>query len=235
MRGYLGDAAATARTLAGGWLDTGDLGFASGGELFVHGRAKDLVIVRGSNHAPDEFEACLEGMAGLRPGCAVALGFLERLFHLGIFMPEYGGDPVLFQHFFWFYSHPAVYIMILPGMGVISEIIPCFARKRIFGYKFVAFSSVAIALIGFLVWGHHMFVSGQSILAGLIFSFLTFMVAIPSAVKVFNWIATLYKGSISFEAPMIYVFGFIGLFVGPIVLAVSYTLLGEWMREGDAT
>jgi cytochrome c oxidase subunit I len=137
---------------------------------------------------------------------------LERLFHVGIFTPALGGDPLLFQHLFWFYSHPAVYIMILPAMGVISEIIPCFARKRIFGYKVVAFSSVAIAVLSFLVWGHHMFVTGQSIYAGLIFSALSFMVAIPSAIKVFNWTATLYKGSISYDAPMLYALGFIGLF-----------------------
>ena len=113
---------------------------------------------------------------------------------------------------FWFYSHPAVYIMILPGMGVMSELITCFSRKRIFGYTFVAFSSLAIAIISFLVWGHHMFVTGQSIYAGLIFSVLSFLVAIPSAVKVFNWTATLYKGSISYDAPMLYALGFIGLF-----------------------
>jgi len=137
---------------------------------------------------------------------------LERLLHIGIFDPAIGGDPLLFQHLFWFYSHPAVYIMILPGIGVISELITCFSRKRIFGYSFVAFSSMAIAVISFLVWGHHMFVTGQSIYAGLIFSVLSFLVAIPSAVKVFNWTATLYKGSISYQAPMLYALGFIGLF-----------------------
>lgn len=137
---------------------------------------------------------------------------LERIFHAGIFDPAYGGDPILFQHMFWFYSHPAVYIMILPAMGVISEIIPCFSRKCIFGYSFIAMSSMAIALLGFFVWGHHMFVSGQSPYASLIFSALSFLVAIPSGVKVFNWTATLYRGSISFEAPMLYALGFIGLF-----------------------
>jgi cytochrome c oxidase subunit 1 len=137
---------------------------------------------------------------------------LERLLRLGIFNPELGGDPLLFQHLFWFYSHPAVYIMILPAMGVISELITCFSRKRIFGYSFVAFASLAIAILGFLVWGHHMFVSGQSIYAGLIFSVLSMLVAIPSAIKVFNWTATLYKGSISYDAPMLYALGFIGLF-----------------------
>ena len=138
---------------------------------------------------------------------------VERIWGIGIFNPKIGGDPILFQHLFWFYSHPAVYIMILPGMGVVSEIIPCFSRKKIFGYKFVAYSSIAIAVIGFLVWGHHMFVSSQSIYAGMAFSLLSFLVSIPSAIKVFNWTATLYRGSISFEAPMLYVLGFIGLFM----------------------
>jgi cytochrome c oxidase subunit 1 len=137
---------------------------------------------------------------------------LERLFHVGVFDPAVGGDPILFQHLFWFYSHPAVYIMILPSMGVVSELITCFAKKRIFGYSFIAFSSVAIAVISFLVWGHHMFVSGQSVYAGIIFSALSFVVAIPSAIKVFNWTATLYKGSVSYQAPMLYALGFIGLF-----------------------
>ena len=137
---------------------------------------------------------------------------LERAFHLGIFDPARGGDPVLFQHLFWFYSHPAVYIMILPSMGVVSEIVTCFSRKTIFGYKFVAFSSLAIAVFGFLVWGHHMFVAGISVYAALIFSALSFLVAIPSAVKVFNWTATLYKGAIWLQTPLYYAFGFIGLF-----------------------
>ncbi len=138
---------------------------------------------------------------------------VERIWGVGIFNPKLGGDPILFQHLFWFYSHPAVYIMILPGMGVVSEIIPCFARKKIFGYKFIAFSSVAIAVIGFTVWGHHMFVSSQSIYAGMVFSILSFLVAIPSAIKVFNWTMTLYRGSISFNAPMLYALSFIALFV----------------------
>ncbi|HEV8608785.1 MAG TPA: cytochrome c oxidase subunit I [Thermoanaerobaculia bacterium] len=137
---------------------------------------------------------------------------VERLFHLGIFDPKLGGDPILFQHLFWFYSHPAVYIMVLPAMGVVSEVVTTFSRKNIFGYKFVAFASIAIAVLGFLVWGHHMFVSGQSVYAGMIFSILSFLVAIPSAVKVFNWTATMYKGSISYRTPMLYAFGFIGLF-----------------------
>ncbi|MCC6344113.1 MAG: cytochrome c oxidase subunit I [Bryobacterales bacterium] len=141
----------------------------------------------------------------------VLLG-LERLFHAGIFDPKLGGDPILFQHLFWFYSHPAVYIMILPGMGVISELVTCFSHKTVFGYGFVAFSSVAIAVLSFLVWGHHLFVSGQSMYAGLIFSLLSFMVAVPSAIKVFNWTATMYRGSISYDTPMLYAFGFIGLF-----------------------
>jgi cytochrome c oxidase subunit 1 len=143
---------------------------------------------------------------------AVVLVGLERVFGIGIFDPRIGGDPLLFQHLFWFYSHPAVYIMILPSMGVVSEIVTCFSRKRAFGYNFIAFSSVAIAVLGFLVWGHHMFVSGQSVAAGVIFSGLSFLVAIPSAIKVFNWTATLYKGSVSYQTPMLYAFGFIGLF-----------------------
>jgi len=136
----------------------------------------------------------------------------ERLWGVGVFDPARGGDPLLFQHMFWFYSHPAVYIMILPGMGVVSEIIPVFARKPIFGYKFIAWSSVAIAVVGFLVWGHHMFVAGESVYAALVFSFLSFVVAVPSAIKVFNWIATLHKGTISFDSPMLYALGFILLF-----------------------
>ena len=139
---------------------------------------------------------------------------LERLARVGIFDPALGGDPLLFQHLFWFYSHPAVYIMILPGMGVISELITCFSRKRVFGYAFVALASIAIAIYGFLVWGHHMFVSGQSVYAGMVFSFLSFLVAIPSAIKVFNWTATLHKGTIYFKTPMLYALGFIGLFIG---------------------
>jgi len=141
---------------------------------------------------------------------AIALVGLERLFHIGVFDPAVGGDPILFQHLFWFYSHPAVYIMILPSMGVISELVTCFSRKRIFGYHAIAYSSLAIAAISFLVWGHHMYVSGQSVYASLVFSALSFAVAIPSAIKVFNWTATLYKGSVSYQAPMIYAMGFIG-------------------------
>ena len=137
----------------------------------------------------------------------------ERAFGFGIFDPAKGGDPVLFQHMFWFYSHPAVYIMILPGFGVLSEVLACFSRKRIYGYEFVAISSLAIAAIGFFVWGHHMFVSSQSIYAGLVFSVLTYLVGIPTAIKIFNWTATLYKGSIELSTPMLYALGFIGLFL----------------------
>ncbi|CAO3359015.1 cytochrome c oxidase subunit I [Azospirillum palustre] len=136
----------------------------------------------------------------------------ERLLKVGIFDPALGGDPLLFQHLFWFYSHPAVYIMILPGFGVISEIVPCFARKPLFGYKFVVWSSIAISVIGFFVWAHHMFVAGISLYAGLVFSLLSYVIAVPSAIKVFNWTATLHKGWISFDAPMLYALGFIGLF-----------------------
>ncbi|WP_165223147.1 cytochrome c oxidase subunit I [Aquisphaera insulae] len=143
---------------------------------------------------------------------SVVLVALERLFHIGIFDPALGGDPILFQHLFWFYSHPAVYIMVLPAMAVISEIIPCFSRRPIFGYRFIAFSSMAIAIFGFLVWGHHMFVSGQSMYAGMVFSILSFLVAIPSAIKVFNWTTTMYKGAIWLDTPMLYALGFIGLF-----------------------
>jgi cytochrome c oxidase subunit 1 len=142
----------------------------------------------------------------------LVLLILERTMHIGIFDPRLGGDPLLFQHLFWFYSHPAVYIMVLPGMAVISEIIPCFSRKRLFGYKAIAFSSLAIALYGFTVWGHHMFITGISIYSTLIFSFMTYLVAIPSAIKVFNWSATMYKGSVILETPMLYAIGFLGLF-----------------------
>ncbi len=137
----------------------------------------------------------------------------ERALGFAIFDPRMGGDPVLFQHLFWFYSHPAVYIMILPGMGVISELVAAVSRKQIFGYSFVAYSSLAIAIIGFLVWGHHMFLSSQSVYAGLVFSIITMIVAVPSAVKTFNWTATLYKGSITWESPTYWVIGFMGLFL----------------------
>ncbi|HKX28568.1 MAG TPA: cbb3-type cytochrome c oxidase subunit I [Blastocatellia bacterium] len=141
----------------------------------------------------------------------LALAF-ERTLHIGIFDPKLGGDPVLFQHLFWFYSHPAVYIMILPSMGVISELIANMSRKRVFGYHFVAFSSLAIAVFGFLVWGHHLFTTSQSMYAGMVFSIISYAVGIPSAIKTFNWTATIYKGSISFDTPMIYALAFIGLF-----------------------
>ena len=142
----------------------------------------------------------------------IVMLFVERAFDFGIFDPARGGDPVLFQHLFWFYSHPAVYIMILPALGVTSELVSTFSKKTIFGYSFVAFSSLAIAVFGFIVWAHHMFVAGISTYSAMVFSFLSFSVAIPSAVKVFNWTATLYKGAVSFETPMLYAYGFIGLF-----------------------
>jgi cytochrome c oxidase subunit 1 len=154
---------------------------------------------------------------------------IERTLNIGIFDPAMGGDPVLYQHFFWFYSHPAVYIMILPGFGIISELIAVHSRKHIFGYKAIALSSVAIAIISFLVWGHHMFVSGQSELAGVVFSFLTFAVAVPTAIKVFSWVATLYKGSIAFNTPMLYALAFLftftiggltGIFLGALSVDV---------------
>jgi cytochrome c oxidase subunit 1 len=143
---------------------------------------------------------------------ALVLLLAERVLGIGVFDPALGGDPLLFQHLFWFYSHPAVYIMILPGFGVISEIITCFARRPIFGYRLMTYSILAIAALGFMVWGHHMFVSGQSMYAGLAFSVLSYLVAIPSALKVFNWTATLRKGAVTFETPMLYALGFLGLF-----------------------
>jgi cytochrome c oxidase subunit 1 len=145
-------------------------------------------------------------------GITLLLLIAEATLGVGIFDPGLGGDPVLYQHFFWFYSHPAVYIMILPAMGIISEVIAVFSRKHIFGYKFIAFSSIAIALFGFLVWGHHLFTSGQSDLGNMLFSALTFSVAIPSAIKVWNWLATMYKGAIHLETPMLYALAFIFLF-----------------------
>lgn len=146
-------------------------------------------------------------------GLTLLLLILENAFGVGIFNPEFGGDPVLFEHMFWFYSHPVVYIMILPAFGIVSEIIPVFSRRPIFGYKALVWASVAIAAVSFLVWGHHMFVAGMSDTARVVFSFLTFFVAVPTAVKVFNWVSTLYKGSISFETPMLYSLGFIFLFL----------------------
>jgi cytochrome c oxidase subunit 1 len=148
------------------------------------------------------------------PVLAITLVMLmvERVLHVGIFDPALGGDPLLFQHMFWFYSHPAVYIMILPAMGVASEVVAGFTRKKIFGYNFVAYSSLAIAFLGFLVWAHHMFVAGISVYSAMIFSFLSYFVAVPSAIKVFNWTATLYKGSVALLTPMLYILGFIGLF-----------------------
>ncbi len=163
----------------------------------------------------------------------LALVGIERIWRVGIFDPAVGGDPVLFQHMFWFYSHPAVYIMILPAFGVESELIAAFSRKRPFGYGFIAMSSVAIAIIGFLVWAHHMFVSGISIYAGLVFSLLSMIVAVPSAIKVFNWIATLYKGSIALKTPMLYALGFIGLFVIGGLTGVMLATLGLDMHVHD--
>jgi cytochrome c oxidase subunit I len=145
-------------------------------------------------------------------GITMLLLFFERVTGIGIFDPALGGDPILFQHFFWFYSHPAVYIMILPAFGVISELIATFSRQRIYGYRAIALSSVAIALLGFFVWGHHMFVSGQSAIAGIIFSLITYLIGVPSGIKIFNWIATMYKGSVWMQTPMIYAMSFLILF-----------------------
>jgi len=151
---------------------------------------------------------------------------VERTLNLGLFDPRLGGDPILFQHLFWFYSHPAVYIMVLPGMGVISELIAAFSRKRVFGYTVVAFSSIGIAVLGFLVWGHHLFVTGESVYAATVFSLLSMLVAVPSAIKVFNWTATLYEGSVSYETPMLYALGFIGLFTIGGLTGVMIATLG---------
>jgi len=164
-------------------------------------------------------------------GITLLLLSAERFLGVGIFDPGLGGDPVLFQHFFWFYSHPAVYIMILPAMGIISELVSIHSRKHIFGYKFIAFSSIAIAILSFLVWGHHMFTSGQSPLANMIFSLLTFSVSIPSAIKVFNWLTTMHKGNIQLNTPMFWTLGFIliftlggltGLFLGALASNIHF-------------
>jgi cytochrome c oxidase subunit 1 len=165
-------------------------------------------------------------------GITLLLVIIERLFGVGIFDPTLGGDPVLYQHLFWMYSHPAVYIIILPAMGVVSDIIPVFARRTIFGYKPIAYSSLAIASVGSLVWAHHMFTVGMSNTGMFVFSLLTFLVAIPSAIKVFNWVATLYKGSIALEAPMLFMLAFImqfsiggltGLMLGALSVNIHVT------------
>ncbi|MCU0410902.1 MAG: cbb3-type cytochrome c oxidase subunit I [Bacteroidetes bacterium] len=174
-------------------------------------------------------------------GITLLLVAIERWFGVGIFDPALGGDPVLYQHLFWIYSHPAVYIMVLPGLGVVSEILPVFARRTIFGYKFIAYSSLAIAFIGSLVWAHHMFTVGMSDTGMFIFSFLTFLVSIPSAIKVFNWIATLYKGSIDPDVPLLYVLsmivqfcigGFTGLLLGTLAVNIhvqdTYFVVGHF-------
>jgi cytochrome c oxidase subunit 1 len=163
----------------------------------------------------------------------LALVGLERILGVGIFDPNLGGDPILFQHLFWFYSHPAVYIMILPGLGVISELVTCYSRKAPFGYAFIAMASLAIAILGFLVWAHHMFIAGISIYGGLVFSVLSFLVAIPSAIKVFNWTATLYKGSIQLDTPMLYALGFIGLFTVGGLTGLFLATLGIDMHVHD--
>lgn len=159
-------------------------------------------------------------------GITLLLLAAERLLGIGIFDPARGGDPVLFQHFFWFYSHPAVYIMILPAMGIISELITAFSRKVIFGYTAIALSSIGIAAVSFFVWGHHMYVSGQSEVAGLLFSILTMLVGVPTAIKMFNWLATLYKGSINFSSPMLYALGFMFLFVIGGVTGIMLAAIG---------
>lgn len=164
------------------------------------------------------------------PVLAITLLLLaaEKAFGVGIFDPALGGDPVLFQHFFWFYSHPAVYIMILPAMGVVSEIIAAFSRKTIFGYTAIAYSSLGIAAVSFIVWGHHMFVSGQSEIAGVLFSFLTMLVGVPTAIKMFNWLATIYRGSVSFDSPFLFALGFLFLFaIGGVTGIMLATLAAD--------
>jgi cytochrome c oxidase subunit 1 len=170
------------------------------------------------------------------PVLAITLVMLmvERALHVGIFDPALGGDPVLYQHMFWFYSHPAVYIMVLPAMAVISECVAAFTRKRVFGYRFVAFSSLAIAFLSFLVWAHHLFVAGISIYSAMIFSFLSMLVAVPSAIKVFNWTATMYKASVSWQTPMLYVMGFIGLFTIGGVTGLFLAALGVDVHVHDS-
>jgi cytochrome c oxidase subunit 1 len=159
-------------------------------------------------------------------GITMFLLMAERVFKIGIFDPALGGDPVLFQHFFWFYSHPAVYIMILPAMGIVSELIATFSRKTIFGYTAIAYSSLGIAAVSFFVWGHHMYVSGQSEVAGIIFSFLTMLVGVPTAIKMFNWLATLYRGSIRFDSPMLFALGFLFLFAIGGVTGIMLATIG---------
>jgi len=170
--------------------------------------------------------AILQVLATPVLGITLLLLVAERVLGVGIFDPKMGGDPVLFQHFFWFYSHPAVYIMILPAMGVISEILTTFSRKTIFGYTAIAFSSLGIAAVSFFVWGHHMFVSGQSEIAGILFSFLTMLVGVPTAIKMFNWLATLYKGSIQFQSPMLFALGFLFLFAIGGVTGIMLATIG---------
>jgi cytochrome c oxidase subunit 1 len=158
---------------------------------------------------------------------------VERAFGIGIFDPALGGDPVLFQHLFWFYSHPAVYVMILPGMGVVSELVPCFSRKNIFGYSFVVWASMGIAVLSFLVWAHHMFVAGTAFYSSLVFSYLSYCVGVPSAIKVFNWTATMYRGSISFKAPMLFAMGFIALFTAGGLTGLFLAALGVDVHVHD--
>jgi cytochrome c oxidase subunit 1 len=157
----------------------------------------------------------------------------ERIGRFGIFDPSLGGDPILFQHLFWFYSHPAVYIMILPGLAVMSELITAFSRRRIYGYRYVALSSIAIAVFGFLVWGHHMFVTGMAGYAAMIFSVISFAVAVPSAIKVFNWTLTLYRGSVSYATPMLYALGFMGLFTIGGLTGLPLAALGADIHLSD--
>jgi cytochrome c oxidase subunit 1 len=159
-------------------------------------------------------------------GITMILLLLEKTMQIGIFDPALGGDPILFQHFFWFYSHPAVYIMILPAFGIISDLMGVFSRHEVQGYKFVALSSVAIAFLGFLVWGHHMFVSGQSAISSIVFSLITYLIGIPTGIKVLNWVGTMYKGSISLKTPMLYALSFLFLFTIGGLTGVALGVLG---------
>lgn len=177
--------------------------------------------------------AILQVLATPVLGITLLLLVAERAIGIGIFDPKLGGDPVLFQHFFWFYSHPAVYIMILPAMGIVSEIITAFSRKVIFGYTAIAYSSLGIAAVSFFVWGHHMFVSGQSEIAGIVFSFITMLVGVPTAIKMFNWLATLYKGSISFQSPMLFALGFLFLFAIGGVTGIMLATIGADVHFHD--
>ncbi|MCC6455096.1 MAG: cbb3-type cytochrome c oxidase subunit I [Caldilineaceae bacterium] len=162
-------------------------------------------------------------------GLAFLMNSFQRLLGMGFFDPDKGGSPILFQHIFWFYSHPAVYIFVLPGLGIISEILPVFSRKPLFGYRWVALSSIAIAMVGFLVWGHHMFASGYAEYLRVPFMISTMLVAVPTGVKFFSWLGTMWGGRLTFPTPMLFVLGAISVFLigglsGPILGTVASDL-----------